>query len=410
MRLALVLLALLAADVARAQTWYATADTVGPGNPECPGYPAGLAMPLPIDRIEPESIALPRGRPIPARITAAVWVGSGGDVRGVRVLRYTVAQNADAGAPARLATSAISALRQWRFQPASRDGNPVDTWVTVPIRFQYGTDQGPQVTLRYAGVCGEPPAVNTLPRSVANSAPSVQSFDVEGPIYCASRELLLHNTMKWIQMGDSVRVIDPDTGSKTLVVTRTGVRDIVWTDGLTGCEVYARADSIARAEEHRRQVRAAAQAVTEQAQAAVAQAEARRLATLPVVVIGPSVEVDFVGGVEVAIGLRNQSRKIIRYAYFTFIPYNAVGDAQRSSIGGTSTVRASFTGPLEAGEETNVTWRALWYNSTISCVRLTHIEVQYMDGTSRTFSPATPYTYNPTGNRCTYEAQRNPRF
>jgi protein TonB len=32
--------------------------------------------------------------------------------------------------------SALKAVRQWRFQPGTKDGRPVATWVQVPIRFE----------------------------------------------------------------------------------------------------------------------------------------------------------------------------------------------------------------------------------------------------------------------------------
>jgi TonB family protein len=32
--------------------------------------------------------------------------------------------------------NAIAAVRRWRFEPAIQAGNPVDVWMTLPIRFR----------------------------------------------------------------------------------------------------------------------------------------------------------------------------------------------------------------------------------------------------------------------------------
>jgi periplasmic protein TonB len=32
--------------------------------------------------------------------------------------------------------SALSAVRRWRFEPARRGAQPIETWVQVPVRFE----------------------------------------------------------------------------------------------------------------------------------------------------------------------------------------------------------------------------------------------------------------------------------
>ena len=36
--------------------------------------------------------------------------------------------------------AAIAALRKWRFVPARASGNPIETWVKVPIEFHLSND------------------------------------------------------------------------------------------------------------------------------------------------------------------------------------------------------------------------------------------------------------------------------
>jgi len=73
--------------------------------------------------------------------------------------------------------------------------------------------------------------------------------------------------------------------------------------------------------------------------------------------------------------------KNIKYIYFTVVPYNAVGDIQTCQITGKSTAIGKVTGPISSEEYLSVRWETMWYNSTITCVKLIKVEVQYMDGT-----------------------------
>lgn len=86
------------------------------------------------------------------------------------------------------------------------------------------------------------------------------------------------------------------------------------------------------------------------------------------------------GGVSARYSLRNISAKPIKYITLSLIPYNAVGDIVKSSIGGKTLVLAEFTGPLATMEFTYPTWNNLWYNQTLRCVQLEGIEIIYMDG------------------------------
>ncbi len=92
------------------------------------------------------------------------------------------------------------------------------------------------------------------------------------------------------------------------------------------------------------------------------------------------------GGVDLFIGYKNMSGKVIKYATFTIVPYNRVGDVAKSEIGGTSTFRAKDEGPHKKGEglagNKDWYWKNAWYTWSIDRLELTEIYIEYMDGSS----------------------------
>lgn len=96
---------------------------------------------------------------------------------------------------------------------------------------------------------------------------------------------------------------------------------------------------------------------------------------------GPNVA----GGYSVKWDFKNNTGKTIKYASFWFTPYNAVKDAVKCTVKGTSTDGVKFTGPLAHGQlHLGSYWENAWYNSTISTVVMEKVYVEYMDGTSET--------------------------
>jgi hypothetical protein len=89
------------------------------------------------------------------------------------------------------------------------------------------------------------------------------------------------------------------------------------------------------------------------------------------------------GGVDANIVWKNKSDKTVKYARFTAAPYNAVDDMVTSEIGGETYKRMKATGPIKPGatDGYGTTWECLWYNSTITHMKITGIELEYMDGT-----------------------------
>lgn len=108
---------------------------------EVPTRPAAAAPPPPPaataanDRATPE----PLSSPAPRYPQEALRMGAGGTVR----IRVTVAADGsvdrlemtDGSGNRYLDRAALDAVRRWRFQPATRNGQPVVAEVTVPIVF-----------------------------------------------------------------------------------------------------------------------------------------------------------------------------------------------------------------------------------------------------------------------------------
>jgi hypothetical protein len=89
------------------------------------------------------------------------------------------------------------------------------------------------------------------------------------------------------------------------------------------------------------------------------------------------------GGVDCNIVWKNTSDKTVKYIRFSVAPFNAVNDMVASEIGNKTYVKLEVTGPVKPGETygRDTLWESVWYNSTISYMQITGIEIEYMDGT-----------------------------
>jgi hypothetical protein len=89
------------------------------------------------------------------------------------------------------------------------------------------------------------------------------------------------------------------------------------------------------------------------------------------------------GGVDCNIVCKNTSDKTVKYIRFSVAPFNAVNDMVASEIGNKTYVKLELTGPIKPGETSgrDTLWETVWYNSTISHMQITGIEIEYMDGT-----------------------------
>jgi protein TonB len=121
-------------------------ESVPPPPPAPPALPetaeSGLpAPPAPPEETEAgpqlvqESVVLPvypeeaRDAGVQGRVLLEVLIKADGSVTDV------VVKEGVAGHP-ELDRSAVDAVAQWKFQPATIDGNPVDSSVTIPIQFR----------------------------------------------------------------------------------------------------------------------------------------------------------------------------------------------------------------------------------------------------------------------------------
>lgn len=78
----------------------------------------------------------------------------------------------------------------------------------------------------------------------------------------------------------------------------------------------------------------------------------------------------------------NKSNKIIKYLYWTGTAYNAVNDPVYCEIRRISTFRGKDTGPIAPGEDGGGCWDCVIYNYTADTLKLSQINIIYMDGSS----------------------------
>lgn len=98
------------------------------------------------------------------------------------------------------------------------------------------------------------------------------------------------------------------------------------------------------------------------------------------------------GGAQVNIVWRHlDPSKVVKYITFTVVPYNGVGDRVACTITGAGPRKLQATGPFDAIPLASATYGhqavfdVQWYNPSITCITVTQVDVQYMDGSSKTY-------------------------
>lgn len=117
-------------------------------------------------------------------------------------------------------------------------------------------------------------------------------------------------------------------------------------------------------------------------------------------------EINSEGGVDFSIkwGYFDKS-KIIKYIYFSVVPYNEVGDPQTCESRKYSTFTGQVTGPIKASFDFRSSkWEIAWYNNTIRCIKLTKVRVEYTDGSTYTYVKELPKILDDNfSNNCDYK-------
>jgi TonB family protein len=85
------------------------------------------AAPVIVRRIEPEYTTEARAKGIQGVVTLSADVASDGTTQNIRVVK-----SLDHG----LDRNAIAAVKEWRFQPATRNGQPVTVPASIDVRFE----------------------------------------------------------------------------------------------------------------------------------------------------------------------------------------------------------------------------------------------------------------------------------
>lgn len=88
------------------------------------------------------------------------------------------------------------------------------------------------------------------------------------------------------------------------------------------------------------------------------------------------------GGVSIRYAIKNIGPKEIKYFTFTFVPYNAVGDIVKCTIKNVDEKSVRGIGPIAQNcIENNYFFENVWYNNSITSVKLVSAVIEYMDGT-----------------------------
>jgi hypothetical protein len=92
------------------------------------------------------------------------------------------------------------------------------------------------------------------------------------------------------------------------------------------------------------------------------------------------------GGVNCSLEFINITDKRIKYVYFTVVPYNRVDDIAYSEIGRVSSTTIEVVNYILPNETYIANWENVWYNASITYMRIIEIRVIFDDNTSITIN------------------------
>lgn len=82
-------------------------------------------------KVQPRFPKIAQGKNVLGRVVLRAVVRRDGTVGNIEVLK-------EAGGDCGFEAAAIEAVRQWRYKPGTKDGNPVDVYFTIVVDFTYG--------------------------------------------------------------------------------------------------------------------------------------------------------------------------------------------------------------------------------------------------------------------------------
>ena len=96
---------------------------------------AAPTEPKPVSSVQPAYPEACRKAGVEGKVMVTVVVGEKGDVMSAQV--------SEGSGNAELDSAALAAVRQWKFEPGTREGKPVEAKVNVPVQFRLGEKSNP---------------------------------------------------------------------------------------------------------------------------------------------------------------------------------------------------------------------------------------------------------------------------
>lgn len=92
---------------------------------------------------------------------------------------------------------------------------------------------------------------------------------------------------------------------------------------------------------------------------------------------------EYTNGTSARVTVYNPTRKTIKYVWFNFIAYNAVGDKVIDPASKKSLITRQGIGPIESNESGAYDFEYVWFTDIVHTAKIASIKVQYMDGTEK---------------------------
>jgi TonB family protein len=101
---------------------------------------AAPAEPKPVSTVQPAYPEACRKAGVEGKVLVMVVVGEKGDIMSAQV--------SEGSGNAELDSAALAAVQQWRFEPGTKEGKPVEAKVIVPVQFRLGDKAKPTGSTR----------------------------------------------------------------------------------------------------------------------------------------------------------------------------------------------------------------------------------------------------------------------